>query len=324
MALNDYQQQAAKAIVNIFETGRLKGDYGRVTVAADDPGHLSYGRSQTTLASGNLFLLIHQYCTAPNARLGTRLSPFLNRLRDRDLTLDTDLELKAILAEAGSDPVMQQVQNQFFDASYWQPANRLATGLNLTSALGLTTVYDSVIHGSFQRIKASTQASFQGGAAPSEKEWIARYLALRHAWLANHPNLLLRRTVYRMTTLQELTTQNKWALEAPLKIRGIEITEQSFEPASADAQGEAPAQASAHDPNQVVLMLRVPFMRGPAVKFLQEALVRKQLLPADEVDGVFGPMIAELVKRFQKMSNLDADGVVGVETWTVVNEVMTA
>ena len=324
MALNDYQQQAAKAIVNIFETGRLKGDYGRVTVAADDPGHLSYGRSQTTLASGNLFLLIHQYCTAPNARLGARLSPFLGRLRDRDLTLDTDFELKTILAEAGSDPVMQKVQDQFFDASYWQPANRLAAGLNLTSALGVTTVYDSVIHGSFQRIKASTQASFQGAPAPDEKQWVARYLALRHAWLANHTNLLLRKTVYRMTTLQELTTTNKWELEAPLKIRGINITQLSFDVGSADAEGDTPAPASAHDPNQVVLMLRVPFMRGPAVKFLQEALVKKQLLPADGVDGVFGPMTAELVKRFQKMANLDADGIVGVETWMVVNEVMTA
>ena len=323
MPLSDYQQQAAKAIVNIFETGRLKGDYGRVTVAANDPGHLSYGRSQTTLASGNLFLLIHQYCSTPNARLGTRLSPFLSRLRDRDLTLDTNSELKSILADAGLDLVMQKVQDQFFDAAYWQPANRLAAGLKLTSALGITTVYDSVIHGSFQRIKASTQASFLNAAAPTEKEWISRYLALRHAWLANHTNLLLRKTVYRMTTLQDLTSQNRWELEAPLRIRGIAITQKSFDAGSTDSQGDAPAPASAHDPNQVVLMLRVPFMRGPAVRFLQEALVKKQLLPASDVDGVFGPMTAELVKRFQKMFTLDADGIVGVETWTVVNEVMT-
>ena len=61
-----------------------------------------------------------------------------------------------------------------------------------------------------------------------------------------------------------------------------------------------------------------------AQDLVQEALVKKQLLPADGVDGVFGPMTAELVKRFQKMANLDADGIVGVETWMVVNEVMTA
>ena len=52
MPLSSFQEEASKAIVNIFETGRLKGNYGRVTVAANDPGHLSYGKSQTTLASG--------------------------------------------------------------------------------------------------------------------------------------------------------------------------------------------------------------------------------------------------------------------------------
>lgn len=53
------QKKIAQSIVNIFETGEPLGDYGNVTVLNGDTGHLTYGRSQTTLASGNLALLLH-------------------------------------------------------------------------------------------------------------------------------------------------------------------------------------------------------------------------------------------------------------------------
>jgi hypothetical protein len=65
--VNDRQRRTAQAIVNIFETGRAVGDYGAVTFLRGDPGHLTYGRSQTTLASGNLFLLVLAYCERPDA-----------------------------------------------------------------------------------------------------------------------------------------------------------------------------------------------------------------------------------------------------------------
>jgi chitosanase len=43
------QKQTAEAIINVFETGEVRGDYGRVTVLPGDGGHLSFGRAQTTL-----------------------------------------------------------------------------------------------------------------------------------------------------------------------------------------------------------------------------------------------------------------------------------
>jgi chitosanase len=49
--VTDLQKRSAEAIVNVFETGTPRGDYGQVTVVPGDTGHLTYGRSQTTLAS---------------------------------------------------------------------------------------------------------------------------------------------------------------------------------------------------------------------------------------------------------------------------------
>ncbi len=68
--LADLQKRTAQGIVNIFETGQVQGDYGKVTLLAGDTGHLTYGRSQTTLASGNLYLLTRVHREADGAQPG--------------------------------------------------------------------------------------------------------------------------------------------------------------------------------------------------------------------------------------------------------------
>ena len=59
------QKRAAEAIVNIFETSAVLGVYGQVTLIPGDTGHLTFGRSQTTLTSKNLHKLIQHYCETP-------------------------------------------------------------------------------------------------------------------------------------------------------------------------------------------------------------------------------------------------------------------
>ncbi len=76
----DLQKATSEAIVNIFETGMVRGDYGNVTLLRGDAGHLTYGRSQTTLASGNLFLLIKAYVEAKGAEYAEQFKPFLRRV----------------------------------------------------------------------------------------------------------------------------------------------------------------------------------------------------------------------------------------------------
>jgi chitosanase len=230
LAVNDLQKKTAQGIVNLFETGRLLGDYGAVTVVAGDAGHLSYGRSQTSLASGGLYALIGEYCALDGAPFAADLKPYLERLQSKDLTLDQDQPLRQLLKRAGADPLMRHAQDQFFDESYWAPANRLAANACKTSpvstCLGITVIYDSVVHGSFARIRTQTDAAFAG--TPEERDWIARYLEIRRAWLANHSNPGLRSCVYRMDELKKLADAGKWQLELPLTVRGVAIDEQSF------------------------------------------------------------------------------------------------
>jgi len=318
--MNDLQGKTAKAIVNVFETGRVRGNYGSVTLLPGDKGHLTYGRSQTTLASGNLFLLIRAYCGEPAAAFATELKPFLDRMLQKDLTLDNDASLRDLLRRAGDDPVMQQQQDRFFDAHYFDPACRLAIDRGLQTPLGQAVVYDSVVHGSFPLI-ASRVASKVGTSAGevTEQQWVQAYVDKRREWLSQQKDPLPR-TVYRMDSFKTLITGGKWDLPLPLDVHGVTITE-----AALNASAPPPiVRASAQDDDSVasrVLMLTSPYMRGQDVVLVQQALDAKGLANGTIVngvkvfDGIFGPFTEVLVEKFQRTHGLDpVDGIVGPMT----------
>ena len=124
--LTQTQKRAAEAIVNLFETGEVRGVYGEVTVLQGDTGHLSFGRSQTTLGSGGLHAMLARYCANQGARFAAALAPYLPRFEARDVAVDLDFHLHNLLRASADDPVMRDTQDAFFDEGFWQPAERIA------------------------------------------------------------------------------------------------------------------------------------------------------------------------------------------------------
>ncbi len=303
--LTDLQKRTAQAIVNIFETGRVLGDYGKVTLLPGDAGHLTYGRSQTTLASGTLSLLVKSYCEAEGAQFAAPLRAYLDRLAACDLSLDQDAVLRGLLRDAGDDPVMHDVQDSFFDRVYWAPAVQAASDLGIVSGLGTGVVYDSCVHGSWGLMRDRTTARHGAAGVIGEEVWIGDYVQERSYWLANHPNALLRRTVYRMEAFNELIEDAKWSLPLPLRVRGTLIE-------AAVLLGAVPVRVSAQAGDERTLLLRTPLMRGADVEAVQRALLAAGIEVA--VDGVFGPATAQAVIRFQGQRGLTLDGIVGPAT----------
>lgn len=303
----EVQKRTAEAIVNVFETGSAHGDYGNVTVVPGDPGHLTYGRSQTTLVSGNLYLLAKAYAEVPGAALAATLAPYLPRLQACDLSLDNDTALRELLQEAGSDPVMESVQDAFFDRVYWTPALNTATSLGIRTALGIAVVYDSVVHGSFKLICDRTnQQGTIGQGGLSEQAWIDGYIANRRDWLANNQQVpLLRKTVYRMDEMKKLADAGNWELDLPIDCRGVRI--------DVAALSGGAERISAQVLEERMLSLRVPMMRGSDVQEVQRALIRagESALAAD---GIFGGNTDRAVRDFQSRNGLTVDGIIGPAT----------
>ena len=113
--LTPSQIRTAQAIVNLFETGHVLGDYGQVTVLEGDPGRLTYGRSQTTLGSGKLVELLRQYAGNPGAQFGAAIGDWLPALAAAGAALDTDQRLHNLLRACADDPVMRETQDLFCD-----------------------------------------------------------------------------------------------------------------------------------------------------------------------------------------------------------------
>ena len=259
--LTPTQKQTAQSIVNLFETGAVLGEYGSVTVIPGDTGHLTFGRSQTTLGSGNLHDLLQRYCRNDGARFGHRLAPWLPRFAAVDLGLDNEPRLHNLLRATADDPVMRETQDQFFDEVYWQTAARIAANLGVTSALGTAVVYDSTVHGSWKAMRDRTIAQSGSIATLGEKKWIAAYVATRRTWLTKHPRSDLRKTAYRMDAFQRLIEQGYWGLELPLVVRGAEIS-------STTLRATPPGCYDGPQPGTRTIALQSPLARGLDVRLL--------------------------------------------------------
>jgi len=306
------QKKTAQAIVKIFETGKPLGDYGAVTVIPGDTGHLSYGVSQASLTSGNLALLIAAYCDA-NGKYADRLAPYLSALTAKDTRLDHDQPLKSLLKEAGYDPVMRRVQDDFFDQKFWMPAVKTAEAMGIRTPLGILVIYDSMIHGSLNMMIDRTTKEHGSSLVIGEESWISHYIATRRAWLANHTNTLLRKTVYRMDELERLVRLGKWPLVLPLTVRGVAITEDML-------MSAIPYRT---------LRLTSPMTQGDDVRELQ-ARLNRHLSGVDDAhirilrlteDGIFGQKTDDALRIFQRANNLKPDGIAGPKTWEALEKV---
>ena len=298
--LTPTQKQTAQSIVNLFETGAVLGEYGSVTVIPGDTGHLTFGRSQTTLGSGNLHDLLQRYCRNDGARFGHRLAPWLPRFAAVDLGLDNEPRLHNLLRATADDPVMRETQDQFFDEVYWQTAARIAANLGVSSALGTAVVYDSTVHGSWKAMRDRTIAQSGSIATLGEKKWIAAYVATRRTWLTKHPRSDLRKTAYRMDAFQRLIEQGYWGLELPLVVRGAEIS-------STTLRATPPGCYDGPQPGTRTIALQSPLARGLDVRLLQLGL-SEQGVPI-KADGIFGQTSAILLKQFQAKKGLPPTGV---------------
>lgn len=294
------QKKTAEAIVNIFETSEVLGEYGMVTLIAGDTGHLTYGRSQTTLGSGNLHTLLERYCTTPGARFGERLRPTLPKFAEKDVRLDHDQKLHNLLRACADDPVMRDTQDAFFDEHYWQPAARAAERHGISSPLGVAVVYDSFVHGSWKAIREMTDSRVGEVAAAGERRWLSAYVDSRREWLGDHRRADLRATVYRMDAFRRLIDQEHWDLELPLVVRGREIS-------AATLTAIPPGCYDSPQPGTRVIALDTPLQRGLDVRLLQLGLSDGG---SDiKADGIFGKTSARRLREYQASNNLPATGV---------------
>lgn len=225
MFLSPTQTKLITRVVNVFETGTADGDYAALVVFADGPHQvrqITYGRSQTT-EYGHLRTLVQSYVGAGGTH-SSALAPYVDRIGSQPLV--DDATFKSLLVHAGADPVMRQVQDVFFDRTYFEPARAWAEAEGFTLPLSMLVIYDSFIHsGRILWAIRNTFAESPPSAGGDERAWITAYVRARHHWLAHHEREILHATVYRTVALASEIERGNWHLaEQPIRAHGVDVT----------------------------------------------------------------------------------------------------
>lgn len=215
--MDDKKKRKIMEVLNVFETGSKKGNYSAISIYKDGPNdsrQITYGRSQTT-ESGNLKKLVKAYAEA-GGEYSPEFEKWVDRVGKRPFLVDNKKFL-SLLEKAGEDPVMKEVQDNFFDETYWKPAKKFYDKNNFKYPLTMLVVYDSYIHSGW--VPSWLRERFD--AKPSdEKEWVRQYVKTRHEHLLNHRKPILRKTVYRTKAFLALIEDNNWNLDKAFVAHG--------------------------------------------------------------------------------------------------------
>ncbi len=185
--LSAEQVATVDAILSIFETSTVRGDYGSVVFSPGDAGELTYGKHQTTLASGNLAKLVRDYVAAPNAEFKDQLAPYVPRLASRDSAPQLRPLPEEPAASRGGRGGHARRAGRLLSARLPEkPAFDNAVALGLADPLSWgATRYDGQVHGSWLTIAKRTDEDVGAIGIAGERNWMSTYVALRRQFLAS-------------------------------------------------------------------------------------------------------------------------------------------
>lgn len=237
MTLTALQRQTLDAVVSVFETGHLPSvqAYSTATVLPDGAG-ISYGSHQATRAALQDVLDGYavrggSYTAAIRSALKGHALSELEVYSSEAACPDWARTLLSVLRLAGADSVMRAAQDDVFRRQYQDPAIAYCGRIGLVEPLSALAVFDTAIQSGLGRVDKlrPTFAADPPIAGGQERKWTRQFLLARRRWLAawTHTDparqTLVRRTVYRVDALLELAAEDRWALERPLTVRGVEI-----------------------------------------------------------------------------------------------------
>ncbi|MBP7476605.1 MAG: chitosanase [Pyrinomonadaceae bacterium] len=233
MTFTEQDKLKALAIVSIFETSKPFGSYAACVVLNDGAG-VSYGIAQFTHRSGSLWEVVDRYLNA-GGQIGREVLaaaiPLLKRNNVSAIErLASDTRFKKALIAAAVTREMKEAQHFVATTRYLRPAIDICTRMGFSLPLSLAVVYDSVVHGSWERI-----AGRVGTRTADEKAWITEYVRKRHIWLT--AIVRLRSTTYRTRFFLNQIATGNWYLKLPLIVHGVKLSEPSASAGGTTAVG---------------------------------------------------------------------------------------
>lgn len=225
--ITPFHKRKIESVVNVFETGSVQGHYNALVklkdykhpVSGELMVQVTYGRSQTT-EFGHLRALVQDYVDRQGL-YSTDFASYVNRIGKMPSLATDDFFCKRLQLAGKEDPIMKKCQDDFFDGKYYQPAHNWFSQREFTLPLSLLVIYDSFIHsGGMLQFLRKRFPEVVPAAGGEERKWITQYVNVRHQWLANHSNPLLRNTIYRTNCFLTQIEHSNWDLSQSINAHG--------------------------------------------------------------------------------------------------------
>ncbi|HEV8591918.1 MAG TPA: chitosanase [Pyrinomonadaceae bacterium] len=230
MAFREIDKTKALAIVRIFETGKADGDYAAVAVLNDGAG-VSFGINQFTHRSGALAKVVELYLENGGVVAGEVLTQRLPELNKPTLSsiesLANDEQFKKALKASAITSEMKAAQIRVAEKLYLRPATDECERLGFITPLALAVVFDSITHGSWEKLRDRVVAKPIPPVRPyitpaGELKWITEYVRRRDAWLSSIPRLAATR--YRTRFFLNQIAIGNWELKLPMRVHGVRLS----------------------------------------------------------------------------------------------------
>ncbi|MDP4184858.1 MAG: chitosanase [Bacteroidota bacterium] len=226
MELSPKIMSLIREVLDAFDAGMVKANYDQVGVYDEGPGRekvISYGRPQVTELYG-LNKLVENYVDA-NGVYSQELKPYIPKIGNEPLWREQNF--LSLLSEAGkSDPIMRQLQNEFYEMQLLFPALKWAQSNGFALPLSALIICDSFTHSGGMPATLVVQVKEalpkQGG---DEMTWMIVYVEKRRKWLEKLPGGYRKKNQLRMDFLQNEIKRKNWMLEVLPLVVGDAVIE---------------------------------------------------------------------------------------------------
>lgn len=231
--LNKENIEIINKIMSVIETGKLPSveSYSSCQILNDNAG-ISYGKHQATDASGSLDKIVFKYIDLNGLWAGD-ISPYVHLLED-NLTRKPTEEVNALikaLKNAGTDKVMQDIQDEVFYNDYFKPAEEHCLFMDLKTPLAHLIIYDTCIQSGPAAVNKMRKLFPEVPPIKhgNEKVYLNAYLKARYNWLSNfndngsNKEKLIRNSAKRIIQLQKILNDDNMILDKPINVFGIAI-----------------------------------------------------------------------------------------------------
>ncbi|KAH9425106.1 hypothetical protein DERP_011834 [Dermatophagoides pteronyssinus] len=226
------EKHRCEQYTSIFENDTTELQYSYCENIFDGRGYTS-GRAGFCTGCGDaLNVIIHYTAYKPNNPLA-KFIPILKRLSIGNGNINQLNGYCEAWKQASNDYLFRQFQDYINDLLYYVPAMNGAKRMNITTALGKCSLYDTIIqHGggndndSFDAILNRTKIQMNGPVTGknNEPKWIEKFLEIRKNVLLMPNNNAYRsswsKTIDRVNFLLQLVRQNNWNMDQlPIRVK---------------------------------------------------------------------------------------------------------